>query len=144
MTVGPKSFGPSAMRKLLGVAICALVFMPVFAHAQIDSTSTGLEQTGVNVYGTAAETNITSFIGLYILRPALGFVGVIFLLLMIYAGFLWMTAGGNTTQVEKAKNILVSTIIGTVLIVSAYVITTTVFNALSGQSASQQQSGQTP
>lgn len=132
------------MRKLIGIAICALLFVPVFANAQLGAADTGLEQTGTAVYGAGTDTNVATFIGQNIIQPALGFVGIIFLLLMLYAGFLWMTAGGNTSQVEKAKNILVSTIIGTVLIVSAYVITTTVFNALSGNSASQAQGQTTP
>lgn len=51
------------------------------------------------------------------------FIGVSFLGLMIYAGFIWMLARGNTQQVEKAKNIIIYAIIGLMVVLSAYVIT---------------------
>lgn len=53
----------------------------------------------------------------------LSFVGVIFLALTIYAGFIWMTAGGNTEDVEKAKKILERAAIGLVVVLAAYAIT---------------------
>ena len=53
----------------------------------------------------------------------LSFVGVLLLILVIYAGFLWMTAAGNEKSTEKAKSILVSAIIGLIIILSAYAIT---------------------
>ncbi len=53
----------------------------------------------------------------------LSFVGVIFLALTIYAGFIWMTAGGNTEDVEKAKKILERAAVGLVVVLAAYAIT---------------------
>jgi len=41
-----------------------------------------------------------------IIQVVLGLLGTIFVILMIYAGILWMTAGGNDTQVKKAQNII--------------------------------------
>lgn len=57
-----------------------------------------------------------------IIQAALSFLGVVFLLLTIYGGYLWMTARGNETQVEKAKDLLTSAIIGLIIVVSAYAI----------------------
>jgi len=42
--------------------------------------------------------------------------------LIIYAGFLWMTAGGNPEQVDKAKQWLTNAIIGLAIILAAYAI----------------------
>jgi hypothetical protein len=53
----------------------------------------------------------------------LSFIGIIFLLLTVYAGFLWMTAQGNASQVEKAKDLLINAIIGLVIVTAAYSIT---------------------
>ena len=50
-------------------------------------------------------------------------VGLIFLILMIYAGYLWMTARGEEGPIETAKKIITSSIIGFVLVASAYAIT---------------------
>ena len=57
-----------------------------------------------------------------IIRYALGLIGIIMLVLMMYGGFLWMTAGGNEEQIGKAKKVLRNAIIGLVLILSAYSI----------------------
>jgi cbb3-type cytochrome oxidase subunit 3 len=58
-----------------------------------------------------------------IINAALSLIGTIFFLLMIYAGFLWMTARGDEGQIDKSKQIISGTIIGLVLVVSAYAIT---------------------
>lgn len=69
-----------------------------------------------------AEGRIENITGT-IINGALSLVGLIFLLLMVYAGFLWMTARGDEGQVEKAQNIVRTSMIGIVLVVSAYAIT---------------------
>jgi hypothetical protein len=61
---------------------------------------------------------------------ALSFLGIIFLVLTIYAGFTWMTAGGNETKVLRAKATLRNSVIGLIIVVSAYSITRFVFNSL--------------
>lgn len=53
----------------------------------------------------------------------LSFLGVIFILLAIYAGYLWMTARGKEEKVEEARSILTNAVIGLVIIVAAYAIT---------------------
>jgi hypothetical protein len=58
-----------------------------------------------------------------IINIGLTLLGTIALVLVIYAGFLWMTAGGNEDQVGKAKSILGAAVIGLVIILSAYSIT---------------------
>lgn len=58
-----------------------------------------------------------------IINAGLGLVGVIYLILIIYAGFQWMTAGGNEETVTKAKKRLVHATIGLVIVFMAFVIT---------------------
>jgi len=57
------------------------------------------------------------------IRVVLNFVGLIFLVLTIYAGFLWMTAGGAEEKVEKAQKLIKRSMIGLLIILSAYSIT---------------------
>ncbi len=64
------------------------------------------------------------------INTVLGLLGVIFLVIIIYAGFLWMTAGGNDDQVGKAKKWLVNGIIGVVIVIAAYSISYFVLSAL--------------
>ena len=61
---------------------------------------------------------------------ALSFLGVIFLVLTIYAGYLWMTAQGNEPQVKKAKDIMTRAIVGVIIVVSAYGISSLVISTL--------------
>ena len=61
----------------------------------------------------------------------LSFLGVIFFVLMIYGGFMWMTARGNETQVEDAKKIITRATIGLLVIMVAHAITWFIISQLS-------------
>ena len=80
----------------------------------------------------AGQQNIAGLIGV-IIKAGLSFIGIIFFGLVLYAGFIWMRAMGNTEMVTKAKDILESAIIGLVLVMAAYAITNFVFDRLAGQ-----------
>ncbi len=58
-----------------------------------------------------------------IINVVLGLLGTIALVIIIYAGFLWMTAGGSEDKSEKARGILFAAVIGLAIILSAYAIT---------------------
>jgi len=60
----------------------------------------------------------------------LSFLGVIFVILIIYSGFLWMTAGGNEIKVMKAKKIIVNAVIGVFIVLASYSITFFVLQAI--------------
>lgn len=60
----------------------------------------------------------------------LGLLGVIFFLLIVWAGFIWMTAQGDTTKVDKARTMLVQAVIGIIIILSAYAISNFALDAL--------------
>lgn len=70
-----------------------------------------------------SEVTFSQNIGI-VIRAALSLVGVIFLVLMVYAGYLWMTARGEEAQIDKAKKIISSSIIGLIILLAAYSITT--------------------
>ncbi|MFH0840405.1 MAG: pilin [bacterium] len=70
-----------------------------------------------------SEKSLTNIAG-NALKIILSFVGVIFLLLMIYGGFTWMTAGGNEKTAGKGKTIITAAVIGLIVVVAAYAITT--------------------
>lgn len=58
-----------------------------------------------------------------IISAALGLLGMIAVVIIIYAGFKWMTAGGNEENAAGARKILYAAVIGLVIILSAYTIT---------------------
>ncbi len=57
------------------------------------------------------------------IRIGLGLIGTIFLALTLYAGFLWMTAGGNDEQISKARRLILDGAIGLAVVLAAYSIT---------------------
>jgi len=67
-----------------------------------------------------------------VVKALLGLLGVIFLVLIIYAGFNWMTAQGDEEKVTLAKDTLTRAVIGLIIIIAAYSITYFVFSSLPG------------
>lgn len=57
-----------------------------------------------------------------VIKLALSFLGVVFMILLVYAGYLWMTARGDSGQVDKAKDIIREAIIGLIIVAMAYAI----------------------
>jgi len=67
-----------------------------------------------------------------VISALLGLLGIIFLVLIIYAGYNWMTAQGDEDKVKLAKDTLTRAVIGLVVITLAYAITFFVFSSLPG------------
>jgi len=65
-----------------------------------------------------------------IIKIILGFLGVIFLVLILYAGFMWMTSAGNDEKIGKAKKTMVAAVIGAAIVLSAYLVTFFIVDAL--------------
>lgn len=80
--------------------------------------------------GAMVETNLTLTVAKF-LNTAFSLIGVIFIVLFVYAGFLWMTSSGNEQQVEKAKKIMTAAVIGAAIVFMSYAITKFVTGALS-------------
>ena len=69
-----------------------------------------------------------------IIKVALSLVGIVMVVLIMYGGYLYMTAGGNEEQISKAKNVLKNAVIGLAIILSAYSITSFVMRMLGYES----------
>ena len=65
-----------------------------------------------------------------VIRVLLGFLGIIAVLIILYAGFLWMTAAGNDDKVSTAKSMMSAGVIGLVIILAAFGIASFVMDAL--------------
>ena len=89
----------------------------------------------INDQAEFSEQGLTDTIGLLI-SVLLGVLGIIFLVLVIWAGLLWMTAAGETKQTQKAKDILVTSVIGLVILLSAYAISTFVIDNITNATSS--------
>ena len=81
------------------------------------------------IESAASATTAYDMIGM-IINILLGFLGVVFLILIIYGGITWMTAGGNEEKVTKARTRMINAVIGLVIVMIAYGITYFVISRL--------------
>lgn len=109
----------------------SLTLLPSLAPATCAAEDYGLNETAaqVNAY-QAQQSNTDDYYNKFIQTKAgqiiglvLSFVGVAFLILMIYAGITWMMAEGNEQQIGKAKTLIINAIIGIIIVFAAYAIT---------------------
>ena len=61
----------------------------------------------------------------------LGFLGIIFIILILISGTNWMMAHGNEEKVSKAKDTILNLVIGLILVLAAFAITYMISNVLS-------------
>lgn len=118
---------------LLVLVLLTASFSPVLAEEEetgAKKANTGLEEAAGRAYGgengsveaSGIITDIPTAVG-RLIGAVLSFIGVIFLVLMIYGGLTWMTARGNEAQVAKAKDLIQTAIIGLIIVLMAYAIT---------------------
>ena len=65
-----------------------------------------------------------------ILNVILGFLSVVAVVITLWGGFKWMTAGGNEDQVSEARRIILAGIVGMAVIFSAYAVSIFVIRSL--------------
>lgn len=99
---------------MLAIFVLAIFFLS--AHPAL------AQQTDFEQFGSATGLSNTSIITIIarIIRFFLGLVGIILVILLLYAGFLYMTARGETAPIEKAKRIFQQTIIGLIIIFGSF------------------------
>jgi hypothetical protein len=120
------------IKGLIGAAVLATLVLPTFVMAQ---TAPGKIITN-ELLPTAIGTQLGTGTGdiritiASIIRTAMSFLGIIAVLIILYGGFKWMTAGGGEEQVGEAKKIITSGIIGLIIILMAYGIASFVIGNL--------------
>jgi TRAP-type C4-dicarboxylate transport system permease small subunit len=65
-----------------------------------------------------------------VINVALSVLGLVFLGYALYAGFKWMTAQGDEKAVTAAKDTIKNSVIGIIIIVAAFALTTFVMQQL--------------
>lgn len=121
------------MKKALSLTAASLLSLamsvPMIASAK--PTLTG-EDLGVDVIensvalggGDVRQTAAS------IINAALGFLGIISVIIVLIGGFKYMISGGEDKKVEDAKKLIISGIIGLAIILSAWAITSFVISNL--------------
>lgn len=85
--------------------------------------------SGLSNTDIAKQKTVPTAVG-YVLGQATFYLGILLFLLVVYAGFMWMTASGNEEKISKAKGMLFTVSTGLVIVLSAYAIVRFVFGNL--------------
>lgn len=65
-----------------------------------------------------------------IIKVALGFLGSIAVILIVLAGFKWMTAAGNEDKIAESKKLMAAAFVGLIIILTAFALTSFVINSV--------------
>ena len=122
-------------KKIIILAIFAYLSSPFAVQARLlDFSKTADQQVeqekafvGAAGYDSATDKDTLLNLISTATDAFLGILGVIFIVLMVYAGYNWMTASGDQAKVDKAKDTIFRAIIGLIIVVGAYAIWNFVF-----------------
>ncbi len=115
--------------------ICGLAIMLFFGVAQ----NVSAEKVNYNLSSIARESTLLPKKGTgdslaqiagNALGAVLSLVSALFFLLILYAGFMWMTSRGDAEQEKKAREVLFGAIVGVIIVLSAYAITRFLFQSI--------------
>jgi amino acid transporter len=143
------SISRSMKKMACGLAVSSMMvaslLVPVMASAHVggvqlaDATNTAIYKnlgTTGQAFGATSDTttgkpttDLMVTIG-SIIQRLLGLLGIILVVLIIYAGYLWMMAQGDADQVQQAKDIIKNAVIGLIIMMAAYAITYFVLQAI--------------
>jgi len=116
------------LKRLLIIALMA--FLPAISWAQSTGTVTPqvsplldrLQAVGTGAgYNDATEATALDIVGM-VISGLLGFLGIIFIILMLLAGYRWMIANGDEEKITKSKDTIRQAIIGLLIVVGAFAI----------------------
>ena len=107
----------------LGSMALALPALAVDLSAQVEE---GLAYGTFSGLGTRDVREVIFLI----INVILGFLSIIAILLILWGGFKWMTAGGAEDQIEEAKKIIIAGVVGMAVIFTSYAIATFVVRSL--------------
>lgn len=146
-----RSFLTSWFSKFL---LVVFLITPAFVSAQGTEGDSGLrtsifgslQETAFGIYDVdtsgSPDQILTSRLNAGV-NLAIGALGVVAVILIIYAGFLWLTAGGNSDQVQQAIRIIKRVVVGIVIVSLAFAIIAFVLSAIpTSDNLTEQQNNQ--
>lgn len=130
---------------LMLLALTAIMIIPYFVFAQnlpaavaIDKTASSNPMTMLKTIGEKSfnkQTDENTFVEIagLVVNIALSILGVIFIVLMIIAGYTWMMASGNEQKVTESKSIIKRAIIGLIIVLASWAIWNLIFTTFIDQ-----------
>jgi|GEM_PF-1172643 hypothetical protein len=121
---------------IFAVLFVSVIFKPIFLEVRAVNNSAALPLPDEFEFSRLdaqklnqlppGMTSATAIIGLAI-KGLMMFMGAIMFILVVYAGFLWMTAQGNSEKIDQARNIIVWATLGVAVMMVSYVVVNFLF-----------------
>jgi len=112
------------MKRLFIICLTLIIILLCLGLNPVNASKFG---EGLNATGTLAYpgTNNPSLMTMIanLVNGLLTFLGVVFVGLIIYGGFMYLTSGGSEEKIKKGKNILKAAVIGLIIIMTGYTVT---------------------
>lgn len=122
--------------KILAFVFLMLLLGPMFSSPVLAQPDIGIKYAENLDLVTAADDDPRDM-AVTIIKYLITFLGLIAVGVILYGGFVWMTAAGNDDRLAKAKKIIVAGTIGLIIILAAFAIVNFIVgmtdNALNGQ-----------
>jgi hypothetical protein len=118
------------------ISIIIIIFISLFSllFFNISYAQRGLSKSaraaGLDTSKQGA-SGVNKIIG-NVIGAGLSMVGVVFFVLVVYGGLQWMTARGDSDQVQSGRNTIITASIGVVVVLSSYAITSFVLGSITG------------
>ncbi len=127
---------------LLAFLVPTLVLATPGAPDAAPSAPRGVASVSAGIHAAVGSTGLQNFcegtfstcvikIAGGVINIVLSLVGILVLGYTLYAGFLWMTSGGEKEGAESAMKMLRQAVIGLIIVVSAFAISSFVLDKLS-------------
>ncbi|MFA6369722.1 MAG: hypothetical protein WCX09_01955, partial [Patescibacteria group bacterium] len=115
--------------KKLFLLLTLIILGGSLMSAAMANVNVGLEEVGQTI---ALNNQSPIQTAVKVINVFLGVLGVIALGLILWGGFIWMTAAGSQEKIDQAKKILKNSIIGLIIILSSWGIAYFVLGRLTG------------
>lgn len=116
--------------------VLGLAAIPEYVFADAAGVKANLKKGAEAAFGTQlvkkqadGREALPQMVG-QVLEILLSLLGVVFMILVIYAGLMWMFSRGDSEQAKKAMRILTSSTLGLAVVVLAYAITQFVLSVI--------------
>lgn len=146
-SISKNSLNKKAIQILVYLGLLAFLVVPISSQAaEAKPTYTPKQLPFDPSQGDTSVTSSTTIdlgqndpltVTLRIINAVLTFLGLAFLVILIYAGVLWTLARGNQEEIDKAKKLLRQGLIGIVIILSSVGLARLVFFVVEGYNQGQ-------
>lgn len=127
-------------KTILAILAINSLFFPVFVFAQATPESGCKIEGGQEIcrlenpigIGQKGTTDVSAIISV-VIKAALGIIGALTLLMLVWGGFQWLTSGGSPEKVKAGTQTMIWAIIGVILVFASYLLLSTFTDYLTGR-----------